>query len=172
MGAQKQTKKIAKKTTTKKPALNKAVSKKLKSKKTPEPIEKKITLVCLVASIVIVAASLCIGFFFNPEVIAERKMKRLASDYYENYFYEKFVSTIGEGDFDEAFEKYNETGFAPVYLRQLLLFDNERNAEYEKYFNSVSYKCDKNATKIQVTPVAPYGKKNYKVNYTFSCNYN
>lgn len=161
---------VVKNTTSKKPKLNKVVAKKLKSKKAPDPIEKKITIVCIIVAAVAVVASLFIGFFFNSERVAQRKLAELAKDYYENYYYDKFMQTIDDESLEEAFGKNEERGFAPVYLRQLLLFDNERNTKYEKYFSTSGYKCNKNETKIQIFPEAPYGKTNYKVEYVFSCN--
>lgn len=159
-----------KKAAAKKPALNKVVSKKLKSKKPATPLEKKLVFGCIAASVVAVIASLFIGVFFSPEKVAARKITYLAKDYYENYYYDKFVATIDK-DFDKSFEKYKDSGFAPVYLRQLLLFDNERDAKYEKYFNIQNYSCNKNTTTVKFFPVEPYGKKDYKIEYTFSCNY-
>ena len=164
-------KKTVVKNTTKKPKLNQTISKKLKAKKAPTPVEKKITFGCLIVLIIVVIVSLFVGFFFNPERVAERKLAALAKDYYENYFYENFSETIERDDKAEAFKKYEETGFAPVYLRQLLLFDNERNASFEKYFKNDRYSCDRSKTKVQFFPVEPYGKKDYTVEYTFSCNY-
>ncbi len=158
-----------KKPVTKKAPLNKAVAKKLKSKKAPTPLEKKLVIIVLIVSSVVVLLSLFIGFFFNPQRVAERKLKYLAKDYYENYYYDKFVATL-DGSEKNTFEKYAEIGFSPVYLRQLLLFDNERDASFEKYFTTSNYTCDKNSTKVQFFPTEPYGKTDYKIVYTFSCN--
>ena len=168
MGAKKTntTKKVSKK-----PNLSKKVAKKLKSKKIADPVEKKITLICLIVSSAVVALSVFVGIFFNPQRVAERKLEELAVDYYENYFYDKFVSTVPKDEKEKVFKDYSEHGFAPVYLRQLLLFDNERDIGYEKYFNTTTYSCDRNATKVQIFPVEPYGKKDYRVEYTSSCNY-
>lgn len=159
------------KNTSKKTNSNKKVTNKLKSKKVAEPVEKKITLVCLIASLAVVLLSVFVGVFFNPQKVAERKLKKLAIDYYENYFYDKFVSAMPEGKKEDVFKDYSERGFAPVYLRQLLLFDNERDIGYAKYFNTTTYSCDRNATKIQIFPVEPYNKKDYYIEYTSSCNY-
>ena len=159
------------KKTKKKVSLSKKVAKKLKSKKTPEPIEKKIILACLIVSSCVVVLSVFVGIFFSPQRVAERKLEKLAADYYENYFYDKFASTVPEDEKEKVFKDYSEHGFAPVYLRQLLLFDNERDAGYAKYFNTTTYSCDKNQTKIQIFPVEPYGRKNYRVEYAPSCNY-
>ena len=159
-----------KKTAPKKASLNKKVAKKIQSKKVADPVEKKITIVCLIASTIVVVVSLFVGVFFNPKKIAQRKMEYLVADYYENYFYDNFVDAI-ESDKEKVFKEYAETGFAPVYLRQLLLFDNRKHDDYNKYFTTKNYTCDKNVTRAQVFPVAPYGKTDYRVTYTYSCNY-
>ena len=160
-----------KKATPKKASLNKKVAKKIQSKKVADPVEKKITIICLIVSTIVVAASLFVGIFFNPEKIAKRKMEYLVADYYENYFYDNFVGTVEDDDSDKVFEKYAEIGFAPVYLRQLLLFDNRKHDDFNKYFTTKNYVCNKNVTRAQIFPVAPYGKTDYKVTYTYSCNY-
>ena len=132
------------------------------------PTAKSMAIAAIVISIFAVVLSLIIRIFYNPADVAERKFEFLAKDYYENYYYEKFVATAGD-DLDAAFERYANYGFAPVRLRQLLLFDGGRNESYEKYFNLTSYKCDTNASSVTYYPEAPFGKTNYRVVYNLSC---
>ena len=69
----------------------------------------------------------------------------------------------------EAQRKFEETGFQPVLLRQLLLYQNGKFAGYKKYFEREGYKCDKNKTSVKFYPVYPYGKKDYTVKYDYNC---
>ena len=65
-------------------------------------------------------------------------------------------------------EKYEKHGFSAVSLRQLLLYDNHKN---EKYDGELTKYCDKDRTVIKFYPESPYEKTNYRVDYTYSCEF-
>ncbi|MCL1840082.1 hypothetical protein FWF89_03800 [Candidatus Saccharibacteria bacterium] len=94
------------------------------------------------------------GFYFNREAIAMRSLDFLVKDYYENYIYDKFLV-----------EKYVEDGFPDVRLQQLLSFDGARNVKYAPDF----YDCDKKNTKVKITPVKPFGRKDYSFVTELDC---
>lgn len=156
-----------------------------KKKNTKKPVKKvsrkfqpiagttrKVMITSIVICIVVVLMSLIINSYFEPSKVAERKINELAEDYYENYFYDNFVKSIPAGQsLEEAMSEMAETGFAKVLLRHLFLFDNGRNQDYAKYFNTAGYTCDRNTSYIKITPEAPFGRKNYKVERALSCNY-
>ena len=62
--------------------------------------------------------------FFNSEAIAHRKFEKLAKEYYEEYYYGRFIETIDESVFDTKMKTFEETGLQPVTLRQLLLYNS------------------------------------------------
>lgn len=133
---------------------------------------KKIITIGVVVSAVVVLMSLIAVNYFAPDKVAKRKLEAIATDYYENYYYDKFVASIPKDkNLETVMRDFDQDGFAQVLLRHLLLFDNERNKDFERYFETSSYICDKNTTAIKIKPVAPYGKKDYEVSYTLSCNY-
>ena len=105
------------------------------------------------------------SFYFNREAIAVRSLDYMAKDYYENYFYEKFLG--GREANAEVFEKHIENGFPKVNLRQLLTFDGARNGARAADF----YDCDKKMTMIKITPVEPFGRGDYALETKLACGW-
>lgn len=132
---------------------------------------KKVISGGIVICAVVVLLSLIINTYYEPMKVAERKLAILAKDYYENYYYDRFVESLQGQDVSEAIEGLNGTGFSYVTLRHLLLFDNARNKDFSKFFENSSIVCDSSNTKMKILPREPYGKKDYDVEYTYSCNY-
>lgn len=131
---------------------------------------RKFVTIGVLVSAVMVGVSLFVTVYFDPERVAQRKFEEMATTYYEDYYYDKFMETIDEGLFEEKMKLFEETGFQPVLLRQLLLYQNGKFADYKKYFEKEGYKCDKNKTSAKFYPVAPYGKKDYTVKYDYNCS--
>ena len=120
-------------------------------------------------STVMVGLSLFVSIYFDSERVAERKLAELATTYYETYYHEKFMKTIDPDFKDEKLETYGRTGLQPVLLRQLLLYQNGKYAEYKQYFEKDGFNCDKNLTSATFYPVEPYGPKDYRVEYKLEC---
>ena len=99
-----------------------------------------------------------VNFYFQYDKVVERKTQEMAEDYYENYFYDNFLATLNSGNKEVAFEKYETTGFAPMLLRQLLLFDGKRNQDYMKHFDNEYYYCDVHTSRY-VYQWHPMGEK-------------
>jgi len=114
----------------------------------------------IVVCVLLVVWMVFAGFYFDRETVAMRSLSRLAKDYYENYFYDNFV-TEGVG----GFESYAEIGFPNVSLRQLLSFDGARNADYVKDF----YGCDKERTVVKITPLKPFKRVDYVIETALDC---
>ncbi len=132
---------------------------------------RKFTTFAIILCICLVFFNLGAHAIFNPERVAEEKIEELAKDYYENYYYDIFVSGLPEEDYATAFLTYHDYGFQRIYLRELLLFDNGRHADYRGYFDG-QYFCNTNHTSIQIFPYPPYGKTDYEVKYTYDCWWN
>lgn len=122
-------------------------------------------MVGIVICMVIVATDIIVISLENPQKTAERKIRLIAEDYWENYFYDRFR---GHREAKEAFSEYEKTGFPRVYLRQLLIFDNERHASSREILTK-TYKCDTNTTTVVFYPEAPFEKNNYRIEYKIAC---
>ena len=119
-----------------------------------------------ILSIIVFTMLVILGFtIFNliatPEFFVKKRIESIASDYYENYFYDSVPD-------HEALGIYEKTGLPRINLRQLLLYSDKRHATslelFEKY-------CDLYATNIKIFPESPYARTNYHVEYTYSCNF-
>lgn len=141
-----------------------------KIRKRNDPVAaRRFVVIGVLVSTVMVGVSLFVAVYFNPEKVAKRKFEELAVVYYEDYYYDKFMGEIDPELKDERMKMYETTGFQPVLLRQLLLYQNGKNASYKKYFEMDGFSCDKNKTSAKFYPVAPYGKTDYTVKYDYSC---
>lgn len=130
---------------------------------------RRIVTVGVFISCIMVAVSLFVAIFFSPEAVAKRKFEFLATEYYETYYYPKFIEAMDESVFADKMEIFSTTGLQPVPLRQLLLYQNAKNSSYKKYFDNSEYSCDKNKTQAKFYPVSPYGATDYTVEYTYVC---
>ena len=141
-----------------------------KIRKRNDPVvARRFVVIGVLVSTVMVGVSLFVAVYFNPEKVARRKFEELAVAYYEDYYYDRFMSEISPELKDERMKMYETTGFQPVLLRQILLYQNGKNASYKKYFEMDGFSCDKNKTSAKFYPVAPYGKTDYTVKYDYSC---
>ena len=129
---------------------------------------KKITIILIAVSMVLVAVAVAVGLWMMPEQRIHRQVEAMAVDYYENYFYKNFSDTVGEDTVADGLAKYAEKGFGRVPVKQLLLFDG---GKYHEYSSWIKEYCDTDASVIQIFPVDPYGPKNYRVDYKYSCNF-
>lgn len=133
-------------------------------------IKKTILLVIMIASLV-VAFSIIYTIFFNTEKVIKSKISALATDYYENYFYENLINSDKFKqikNLDTEMEKYHTDGLAPVSLSNLLLYDNQKNDEYRDYLTTY---CDENATTIKFYMDPPYERTSYHYDINYSCNF-
>ena len=136
-----------------------------------EPFARKFATLVIILCMILVIFNLVAHIVFDPKKVAERKVEELAKDYYENYYYDSFVASLNDEDYSTAFLTYHDYGFPRVYLRELLLFDNGRHADYHGYFDG-DYYCNTNHTYIQITPQPPYEKTDYTVEYKYDCQWN
>ena len=126
--------------------------------------------VIAMAFIVVVVAVVC-AFLFTTERMVKARLDGIARDYYENYFYEKMVSSDKYAeidDMDAAMAKYVETGFARVELRQMVL-GNAKTSEGDVDY--VLRHCDENTTAVVFYPESPYGRESYHMEFTYDCDF-
>ena len=107
----------------------------------------------------------------KPEDRVKARISALATDYYENYFYDDFTSSEQFAqieDINSAMEKYTRRGFSDISLRQLFLHDSSRTTNDAAFLKNY---CNENKTFIRIFPEPPYGKTDYHIEYTYSCNF-
>ena len=156
----------------KKPQVSHETSKTRKNFLPISTFAKKVITIGIIICAAIVLMCLVVSTYYEPAKVAQRKLEDLAADYYENYYYDKFTSSLKGQSIESAIAELGDTGFAVVPLRHLLLFDNERNSDYSKYFDNSRYYCDRSLTTIKIYPDAPYGRTDYHVEYNnTSCKY-
>lgn len=104
----------------------------------------------------------------DPVKRSERELNKLANAYYVEYLYPRAVG----GKFDQAeaiLKDFSTQGLPNVRLRQLLLFNEAKFANSSEAFSNPYYECDTNKTYVRYYPVAPYGPRDYTVQYGTSC---
>ena len=132
---------------------------------------KKFILVIIFSTMLVVIIAVICCFTLNSERRVQNDITKLATEYYEDYFYEnlthstRFQSTKA---FNEVMDKYHTYGLSPIRLSDLLLYDNQKNAKYRDFLTKY---CDENLTIIKFYPDSPYGKQDYRTDITYSCNF-
>ena len=129
---------------------------------------RKTAIVVIMVSVVAVSIALLVTLLFTPERNIKGRIEGLSREYYETYFYDYFTQSIPASNLESVLEKYTERGFSEVPLRQILFYDNGKNAaaaeEIGKY-------CDLNGTSVRFIPDKPFGATNYHTEYNYSCNF-
>lgn len=122
----------------------------------------------IATSCVCIIAALIAEANFDPARTAANAMSSLADDYYVEFLY---PITLGSHINDPApiLSKFAESGLPSVRLSHLLLYNNASHASYANYFNNAYYKCDTSHSYFSFYPVAPYGPRDYTVEYSPSC---
>ncbi|MBR2795489.1 hypothetical protein IKE13_00305 [Candidatus Saccharibacteria bacterium] len=127
-----------------------------------------VLIVIVLSMVAVIAAAIC-TVFLKPENTVKDKISELSADYYENYLYEKFdFSNLSPEDYLDFMQKYEKTGLTATTLRQLLLYDHQKNAEFAPLLKKY---CDEDTTYIKYYPEHPYSKTSYRVEYTYSCEF-
>lgn len=121
----------------------------------------------LVASVLLIAASILLRLSFDPRADAESAMEKLADAYYRGHLYPQLLDY--KLDNPEKLETYAEVGVPTTYLRQLLDYNDNKKVVPANVFNNQYYQCDTNRTGVRYYPQAPYGPRDYTVKYLWSC---
>ena len=132
--------------------------------------KRTIFVVIIILTIAIVTA-LTTSLFYDNEKNVKGKITQLIKGYYEDYFYEQLVNSDqykNRDAFEEIMEKYHVGALSTISLRDLLLYDNKKNIEYEPYLSKY---CDKDTTTIRIFPDPPYERNTYHAEITYSCNF-
>lgn len=106
--------------------------------------------------------------YFDDQNVVNRKIESMARDYYTDYYYANMLENSLNVAAKDILSKYADTGLPIVPLRQLLLYDNGRNADEREYLEKF---CDTNETYIRIFPKSPYDKHAYHFDVKLSCNF-
>lgn len=185
----KDTKKEVKTTTKKKPAEKKTTVKKetkpvkkevvkevvkeevKEVKKEKEPINKKLIIgLAAGATIIIVLVILSITVIFNKERIITNKVKKMAYEYYSEYYYDSLKEGRKKEDFEKIMDKYSGIGFK-ISLENISSIDNGKYKEEVESFGSKNKKCDELNTRAIIYPEKPYSKKDYRIEVELDCGF-
>ena len=138
----------------------------MKTKKTnSRNLAKAVILTIIVLSALVIVAALVASYFLKPELRVKNIISELTSDYYENYFHDKYINNVND---TALIQKKTKNGMPPISLRQLLLYDNQKNNEHLDYLSSY---CDLDSTYVTIYPKPPYDNKTYHTDYSYSCNF-
>lgn len=146
------------------------MKKKKQNKKSFSTPQKTIIIVIISAFLVVIFAVIS-SFFLKPENLVKTKIEVLAREYYETYFYDKFFKSedfLNLEKLDSQMKKYKTSGFPSVPLRQILLYENEKNADSAELIGSY---CDENKTSVRFYPEYPYEKASYSMKFNYSCDF-
>ncbi len=121
----------------------------------------------ILASMLVVIIGVIVLVFAKPERQVVKKIEALASEYYEKSIYGSMRKS-NPSTFKKSLERYADTGFSPVALRRLLLFKSTSATKESKYLTKY---CDDNNTYVVYYPTEPYGEKNYRVEYHYTCTF-
>ncbi len=140
-------------------------TKKLEKKKFGWP-EWTLVGIVGVASLAVIISLFTI-FQDSPAERADKELQRLADAYYTEYLYPRLLGGRINDDPTSAMKIYDETGVPTTYLRQLLYY-NDKNAGLAEVFTAID--CNTNSTGVRYFPFAPYGPKDYKVEFIWKCD--
>lgn len=135
-----------------------------------EPIAHGFAVLTIILCLVLVFGNVAVRIIFDPERAAKRELEHISRDYYENYYYDIFTENTPEDELAIALQSYADYGFPPVYLRQLLLFDDGRHEASRSYFTG-QYFCNTNHTSVIYLPRPPYGATDYEMKFSYDCNW-
>ena len=138
-------------------------------KKNDNIVVRRVILTVIGVAIAVVVVGVIYSLVWSPEKATKAKLDEMAREYYEGFTYENLINgAMSQEDIEDVMDKYKVRGFAPVYLRQLLLYNNQENMKEAGFVKNY---CDENLTYVKIYPEAPYDKKSYRVEYNYVCEW-
>lgn len=116
-----------------------------------------------------IGVSLFVSKFYNPETHAYNELEKLAKSYYIEYLYPQMLGKNINTP-EKVLSKYSETGISSIALRQFLLYNDGKHYDSLPIFQNSSYQCSLSKTFVRYYPVAPYGPRDFRVQYYPSCS--
>ena len=138
-------------------------------KKNDNIVVRRVILAVIGVAITVVVVSVIYCLVWSTEKATKAKLDEMAREYYEGFTYENLINgAMSQDEIESVMDKYKVRGFAPVYLRQLLLYNNQENMKEAEFVKNY---CDENLTYMKIYPEAPYDKKSYRVEYNYVCEW-
>ena len=138
-------------------------------KKNDNIVVRRVILTVIGVAIAVVVVGVIYSLVWSPEKATKAKLDEMAREYYEGFTYENLINgAMSQEEIEGVMDKYKVRGFAPVYLRQLLLYNNQENMKEAGFVKNY---CDENLTYVKIYPEAPYDKKSYRVEYKYVCEW-
>ena len=132
-------------------------------------LARRTILAVILLAMLSVILALLLTVFMNPERVSTIKIESIATDYYENHYYDRLLTYATTNDaLESLMSRYTNSGFSKVTLKQLLLFDNKRHFADSDY---LSRYCDLDATYIQIFPDSPFSRTDYHIDYHYACEF-
>lgn len=131
----------------------------------------KIAFFVIIVGLLVAVAAVVFTNLYKNTFFAEKKFEEITKHYYEDNLYETILLENGGENLEDVFKKY-PSGIT-VKLRQALSWEFlENNMNYRSFFETDAFSCDTNESTAKFTPRAPYGKKDYDVEFGLKCNKN
>lgn len=123
----------------------------------------KIIITSIVLVIIFILCFLLANGFFNKEVRATKTVNKMASSFYEKYYYDKVSKDVKKAD--EFLKQFKDIGIV-VSLANL-----EKYTDYKNSKNILSaLNCNKYKTNAVIYPKDPYNKYSYKIKVNLKCS--
>lgn len=129
---------------------------------------KKELLIIIGVVVILVGIILFVLINTDGEKKLKDKLETLATDYYENNYYDKISSD--EATRKQILEKFASTGFT-INLNSLSRYEQFTEQVKEFVNSETDEECDKEKTTITIYPKDPYGKEDYEVKVNLVCGY-
>ncbi|MBR4830453.1 MAG: hypothetical protein IKZ96_01630 [Bacilli bacterium] len=117
---------------------------------------------------ILVLGYLVYSYFFGgtDEQRIERKLNKMAKDFYEKCYYDELVEQKGSAsDAIEYLKDYKDKGLKVSY--------SSLKEYYDEFGSKMNYTelsvCDEDNTYVLIYPKSPYGKTDFTVGYKLNC---
>lgn len=122
----------------------------------------------LLIVLLIIMGYLVYTYFYGGtrEEKIERKLKKMAKVFYEDYYYDALVEQKGSSDQAIIYlSNYADTGLKISFDSLKTYYDEIGNMNYTELMD-----CDENNTKVIIYPKTPYTNKDYSMKVSLSCD--
>lgn len=130
-------------------------------------VGKTIAIILLILFIVALGYLLYYYFFGGTqEQVIEKKLSRMASKFYKDFYYDDLVEKKGSAnDAIEYLKGYKDKGLKVSY--------SNLKEYYDEFGNSMNYTdlsvCDEDNTFVLIYPKSPYSNKDFTIGYKLDC---
>lgn len=132
-------------------------------------VTSKVMIALIFVTVITVIAAVLFFKLEDKNYFLEKKFEEISRNYYENTIYPEFIAEHSGESLESAFDKYQNNGWT-IHLRQILNYEFlEKNNDLRSIFNGDNFSCDTNSSTAKFIPYAPFGKTDYKAEFTLNC---